>query len=346
MAKIKKRLRRNGQPSYTVEVRVSGVQSTKTFYNQKDARNWAIVTEAALREGRFSGSSRSGRKTLSDAIERFRYFTPPYAGEWLTGRSREHFLDFWDRQLGRLKLSDICPAHVVEGRDRLLKDKRSPATCNRYVSAISSVLQACVEEWYWLERNPARSIRRMKENNRRSRFLDDQELDRLLKSCKKDPELLDVVVLALSTGARRGELQALQWKDVDLKSEFITFRNTKNKTDRTIPIVSKALEMFKKRFRERVLGKGDWVFPAPKSEGYADFRHRFPRYVKQAEIKDFRFHDLRHTAASYLAAAGASERKIAEILGHKTLEMVKRYTHLRPEHLRDEMKMLGEAIIR
>ena len=129
MAKIKKRLRRNGQPSFTVEVRVCGVQSTKTFHNQKDARNWAIVTEAALREGRFSGSSRSGRKTLSDAIERYRHSTPPNAGEWLTGRSREHFLDFWDRQLGRVKLSDICPAHVVEGRDRLLKNNPELFLC-------------------------------------------------------------------------------------------------------------------------------------------------------------------------------------------------------------------------
>ena len=77
MAKIKKRLRRNGQPSFTVEVRVCGVQSTKTFHTQKDARNWAIVTEAALREGRFAGSSRSDRKTLSDAIERFRHFFLP-----------------------------------------------------------------------------------------------------------------------------------------------------------------------------------------------------------------------------------------------------------------------------
>ena len=145
MAKIKKRFRRNGEPSFTVEVRVCITQSTKTFHNRKDAHNWAVSTEAALREGRYGGISPTGKKKVSDAIERFRQCPPPNAGDWLTGKSRDHFLNFWKDHIGRVKLADLHPSHIVQGRDKPLKKRRSPATCNRYVAAISKVLQSCIK---------------------------------------------------------------------------------------------------------------------------------------------------------------------------------------------------------
>ena len=154
------------------------------------------------------------------------------------------------------------------------------------------------------------------------------------------------MILALSTGARRGELEKLKWSDVDRLNETIVFRSTKNGSDRLIPLPSDAVDLIRLRFSNRKLGSQDWVFPAPKSEGHADFRRRFPKAASKAGLKDFRFHDLRHTAASYLAASGVSERKIAEILGHKTLQMVKRYTHLRPDHLREEMEILNQSFQR
>ena len=165
MAKIKLRLRKNGEPSYTVEVRVCGVQSSKTFHNKKDAQIWAVSTEAALREGRYGEFSVSKNYRVSDAIERFFIAPPVNNGEWLTGKSRNHFLNFWNQTLGHIKLVDLRPANIVKGRDKLLSKGSSPATCNRYVSAISTVMQACVEEWFWLETNPVQAIRRMKEIN-------------------------------------------------------------------------------------------------------------------------------------------------------------------------------------
>ena len=122
---------------------------------------------------------------------------------------------------------------------------------------------------------------------------------------------------------------------------MLTFRKTKNGKDRTIPLSQEASEVLKARLRARIIDRGEWVFPSPNLNAPRDFYKAFMRALDKAGMTGFRFHDLRHTAGSYLAIEGVSERYIAEILGHKTLEMVKRYTHLRPEHLRNAVSELG-----
>ncbi len=153
--------------------------------------------------------------------------------------------------------------------------------------------------------------------------------------------MYDIVLLALNTGARRSELEGLRWGEVDLKEDMVTFRKTKNGKDRTIPLSQEASEMLIARLRARKIDRGEWVFPSPNLNAPRDFYKAFMRALDKAGLTEFRFHDLRHTAGSYLAIEGVSERYIAEILGHKTLEMVKRYTHLRPEHLRNAVSVLG-----
>ena len=236
---------------------------------------------------------------------------------------------------------------IVEKRDKLSlgityrKKLRSPATCNRYISGLSVILQLCVEEWNWLEQNPARRIRRFPESEGSTRILTNEERFKLLKACHSTPDLYDIVLLALNTGARRSELEGLRWGEVDLKEEMVTFRRTKNGKDRTIPLSQEASEMLIARLRARKIDGGEWVFPSPNLNAPRDFYKAFMRALDKAGMTGFRFHDLRHTAGSYLAIEGVSERYIAEILGHKTLEMVKRYTHLRPEHLRNAVSVLG-----
>ena len=340
--KTRTRIRRNGSVSFTVEVRVCGIQQTRTFQSKKESERWGILTEEKMLRGESNITSGSENKKLSDVIARFRKNPPPDARDWLTRKSGEHFLDFWFKELGRLKIHQIRASHLIEARDKLLLKKKTPATCNRYLSAISALFQICVQVWFLMERNPARGLKRLKENNSRIRVLSDEEREKLFDETIKDPELHDIVILALSTGARRGELEKLKWSDLDRKNQTLSFKQTKNGSERIIPIADHLMDLLRNRFLKRKLGLGDWIFPAPKSTGHADFGKRFREAVKNTEIQNFRFHDLRHTAASFLAVNRVTDRKIAEILGHKTLQMVKRYTHLKADHLRDEMNLFKQ----
>ena len=158
-----------------------------------------------------------------------------------------------------------------------------------------------------------------------------------------DSTLYDVVVLALMTGARQGELCSLKWSDVDLKDAMLTFRHTKNGETRAVPLSPIGLEILKQRFCNRILGREDWVFPAERSADRVEVSKRFARICKNAGLENFRFHDLRHSAASRMAKAGISILKVQEILGHKSVSMTKRYSHLRPTGLRDVANILGES---
>ena len=350
MARITSRVLKKGQTSFTVEIRLKGFPSiSKTFRSKKDAFNWASLTEGKMLSGRDNFGPLGMKKTLSDAILRFRE-NPSTKNSWLSQKRNEPILKYWDVELGHFRLIDLKASIIVEKRDQLLMEEtyrktlRTNATSNRYLSGLSLILRCCVEDWGWLEKNPARSIRRLPEKNASTRFLSSNEKERLYQHCIKNKDLHDIVLLALNTGARRNELQELKWKEVDLNEKLITFKFTKNGEDRTIPISNEASMMLERRFIERNNVNGEWVFPAKRKDGPMDFYKPFLKAIKEAEIKHFRFHDLRHTAGSYLASAGVTERFIAEILGHKTLEMVKRYTHLKPEHLRDAIEVLGKKI--
>ncbi len=151
------------------------------------------------------------------------------------------------------------------------------------------------------------------------------------------------MILALTTGARQGELLGLRWKDVDFEREALIFHHTKNGERRVAPLAGKAIPSLRSLKSLRVFGD-DRVFA--NSQGRAHFPRRYwYRALHEAGIEDFRFHDLTHTAASYLAMSGATLSEIAEILGHKTLQMVKRYAHLSEEHKSSVVHRMAEKLL-
>jgi integrase len=140
-----------------------------------------------------------------------------------------------------------------------------------------------------------------------------------------------LVLFAITTGMRRGELFGLRWQDIDLERRVAVLLNTKNGDRRSVPIVPEVAELLREQGKVRKLGN-DQVFV---SEGPADvwrFDKAWYQALKISKVKDFRWHDLRHTAASYLAMSGATTAEIAAVLGHRTLQMVKRYAHLSDQH--------------
>jgi integrase len=188
-------------------------------------------------------------------------------------------------------------------------------------------------DWEWASQNPVLGIRKPKEPRGRERYLSEHELQKLLSACQasSSSHLHDVVVLALCTGMRRGEIVGLRWPMVDFTRGFIRLSLTKNGTSRSVPLVEPALGQLAARHKVRRIDT-DRVFPAASGDGEWDLKKAWTTALRKAEIGDFRFHDLRHTAASYLAMNGATTVQLAAILGHKTLAMVKRYAHLSDTH--------------
>ncbi|ABA56588.1 Phage integrase [Nitrosococcus oceani ATCC 19707] len=212
--------------------------------------------------------------------------------------------------------------------------QRSPGSVNRYLAALSHTFTIAVKEWGWLEDSPMGRISKLKEPRGRVRFLSDSERERLLKACRGSSNsfLYPAVVLALSTGARRMEIMALRWRNVDLQRGLISLHETKNGERRALPLAGHALDCVKRLSKVRQIDT-DLLFPSNHNpQQPLDLRKPWEIALKQAGIEDFRWHDLRHSAASYLAMNGATLAEIAEVLGHKTLQMVKRYAHFSETH--------------
>lgn len=353
MATIQERKTDDGKISYRVQVRLKGYPpQTATFARKTDARKWAQQIESAIREGRHFKTAESKKHTLKDLVDR--YIDDVVPTKKKNGRKQKAQLIWWRDRLGDYLLADVTPALIAECRDALLKGitprgtKRSPATAVRYLAALSAAFTVACKEWGWVEDSPLRKVIKPKESRGRVRFLDTLERERLLQACRenKNPYLYTVVVLALSTGMRQGEIMNLTWADVDLKKGRIVLLETKNGESRTVPLVGRALELLRelesKRRMDTLL-----LFPAykgQKPQKPIDLRGAWESSMQKAEIFDFRFHDLRHSCASYLAMNKASLAEIAEVLGHKTLQMVKRYAHLSEAHTAGVVESMNQKI--
>jgi integrase len=214
------------------------------------------------------------------------------------------------------------------------------------MAALSTALNTSIREWEWMEDNPMRKISKLKEPRGRVRSLSKEEREHLLAACKGsvNNNLYLAVVLALSTGARQQEIWGLRWSEVNFETGFITFTETKNEEFRSVPLKGHACELLLEHYRIR-RKDSDIVFPSKKNPAVSyDFRSPWKKALVVAEVEDFRWHDLRHSCASYLAMNGVPMLTIAEILGHKTLSMVQRYTHLNAEHLTEAISDMNRKI--
>lgn len=359
MASIEKRISKEGTTSYRVKIRIKGnPHETATFTRLTDARRWVQTTEAAIQEGRHFKTSEAKRRTMSEMIDRYIERVLPLKPK--SERDQKRQLLWWKRELGAYTLADVTPTRLADARDKLLstpvgkaKKKRSPATVVRYMSALSHAYSVCVNEWGWLEDSPMRKVRKPTEERGRVRFLSDEERKILLDAARShnSPVIYPVVVLALSTGMRQGEIMNLRWQDINLESGTITLHETKNGERRVAPLVGHAYDMIHDLSKVRRIDT-DLLFPATRptlTKGkpiYAPIyiRKIWREVIKDAGIEDFRFHDLRHSAASYLAMNGATLREIADVLGHKTLQMVQRYSHLSEAHTRQVVASMNAKI--
>jgi integrase len=299
--------------------------------------------------------------TLAELIDS--YVVDELPGKPAVARLYGNHLKWWREQLGSFRLSDLSSEMIEACYRKLLREvgstgtTRGATTANRYLITLGACLSHGRKRLKWLNRHPLSEVQRQREPKGRARFLSrpvdeaDSELNRLLAACResRNSDLFDLVTLAIWTGCREGELMALRRTYVRVSDGGFTLPAsvTKTRRDRFVPLVGPALEVMQERMKVKRLDT-DFLFAGPpRRNGRA--APAFPRRawnsaLKAAGIEDFRFHDLRHTHASYLAMSGATERELMEALGHQTAAMAARYSHLASEHKRRVASRLEAAV--
>jgi len=213
--------------------------------------------------------------------------------------------------------------------DRLQKGHK-PATVNRHIATLKHMFTKATD-WNMVEEETLKRVRKVKlleENNRRLRYLSKEECQALINACKE--HLKPIVITALNTGMRKQEILSLQWGQVDLKNGFILLDITKNGERREIPINATLREVLSGIIRRIDV---PYVFYDNETgQRYGNIQRSFTTACRKANIRDFHFHDLRHCFSSHLVMAGVDLTTVKELLGHKTLTMTLRYSHLAPSH--------------
>jgi len=275
----------------------------------------------------------------------FRELAEPYlawAERQKSFESKKYLVQKLVIEFGNCPLRQFTTRLIEELQTRLLSKGRKPATANRYLATIKHMFTKAVE-WDMVEEEAAKRVNRVKhlpENNRRLRYLSEEEAEALTQACS--PHLKPIVITALNTGMRKGEILSLEWeKHVDLRHGFITLDITKNGERREIPI-----NQTLRRTLQGIVRRLDspHVFVDKEGQRYLDIKRSFHSALKKAGIKDFTFHDLRHTFASQLVMKGVDIATIKELLGHKTLTMTLRYAHLAPSHKVNAVELLDGNI--
>jgi integrase len=350
---------------YQAVVRVVGFpEQRKTFRTERDAKRWGTVTESSCIKGEASRSTEARRRTLGDAVDK-------YVEEALSAkrdaRTRLIRLRWWKDRYGRVLLSDLTPELIVEARGKLAREtytrarpgargstlekgeepkifKRSDSTVRAYLRYLGAMLTLARKEWRWMSHNPFEAVRVPSAAKGRVRYLSEPERAALLKETAKDAQLHALTVLALSTAARAGELTGLVWSDVELQEQRVLLRDTKNGQPRTAWLHGESLRLLKAHERKtRRRDEDHRVFESEKRRIYR-YHEPFVTACTAAKVEGFHFHDLRHSAATYMARLGASEQQLKAIGGWKS-GVVSRYVHLAAQDAKNVVAAMNEKFL-
>lgn len=329
MATFEKR----GQYQIRAKVRKLGHKTiTATFNNKRDAEAWARGVEADMDRGSFIPSTTAQRTTVRAALERYQKEVFPrlaQGGQCEVSRARRLIDAF-----GELSLAALDSSHVAAYRDRQLQAGAAPQSVKHDLGLLGRVLKHCVIDWgIPLTRGIVTSqVRKPTLPSGRDRRLVDDEEQLLLDAARKSKskEIGSIIIIALETTARRGEIAAMSWEHINLARRTWHIPHTKSGTPRTVPLSSRAVKVLQ-AIPRRIDG-GVWVLR--RADGITQ---AFDRICQQAGIIGLNFHDLRHEATSRLFEKGLNIMEVASITGHKDLKMLKRYTHLRAEDLAEKL---------
>ena len=295
----------------------------------KDAERWGRTIESEMDRGVFIDRSEAEATTLKQALERYLLEVT----EHKKGKTKESSrIDAWlNHPLAKRSLASLKGKDFAAYRDERLKEASS-GTVLRDLSIISNLFTVAASDWGMGLVNPLNNVRKPKPGKARSRRLEGDEYSRLLEACQqsKNPQLAPLFVLAVETSMRLSELLGMHWPDVDLAGRSVKLEETKNGSSRIVPLSTKAVDTLLHIPCSALNSKRVFYSWGQRSDA---IKGSWVRACKRAGVADFHFHDNRHEGVSRLFEKGFHPIEVASISGHKSMQMLKRYTHLRPEDL-------------
>jgi integrase len=318
-------IRKKGEGQHHVQIRKKGYPTqTRTFSSDAEARNWATIIESEMVRGVFVSRTEAENTLVKEVLQRFAAEVLPTKRSEQSDKSRIKTLM---EVFGDYRLASLTSSQVAKFRDQRLKVV-GPQSVIHEINLLNRVLKTATMDWGIALPGglPTAQVRKPAKPRGRDRRVTKEEIAKILEITGSS-ELRTVVTLAVETGMRRSELASLAWEDIDLKKQTAHLPKTKTDVPRTVPLSKAAIKALK-NFGTKADGRVFELQAASMSQAFdrACEPHR-------ANISELRFHDLRHEATSRLFEKGLNVMEVAAITGHKTLDMLKRYTHLRAEDL-------------
>jgi integrase len=301
----------------------NSVPLSKTFPSKLEAEKWARNIESQIDLGTYVDRSELNSTTFGDLIDRYLIeVTPLKKSKDIENRR----LKALRQQMGCMKLSAIQNKDIAAYRDRRLNvDGCSGSTVIKDINSISHIFNVAIKDWgYPLAINPAQMIRKPKANKGRDRRLEAGELELLIDALELTWGIQSIVLLALETGMRRSEILSLRWKNIYIEERYLMLPDTKNGDSRAVPLSLKAIDILSSL--EKSYENLFFIKPVAVTRA-------FKRACIRVGLENLRFHDLRHEATSRFFELGLNTMEVSAITGHKTLAMLKRYTHLKAKDL-------------
>lgn len=356
MAQIRKVDNKKGT-SYKVVIRRKGIKDMyQTFDDYSEAKKWARAMESQIDRGVYKEKSNVKPKaicTVKDLIKEFKENIAPK--RYSKPKQYDCMYKWWTDKIGDLTLQEVDTSVLNTCKQMLLNEPpdkpykehetKSNSTVRKYIFAFSACLTYAEKELELIDRNPVAKISKPKKAKGIVRFLSDTERPELIAACSKHSTRLHLfVIVAMFSGGRYNEVRTLRVENVDFDNNLVHFIDTKNNEDRGVPIHPTITEMIAKYLQENEITTG-YIFIDKETKKLPYLKGAFESVIKDTNIKNFRFHDLRHTYASYLAQNGAELLEIAELMGHKSLQQVKIYAHLTRKHTSRLVQNMTEKML-
>jgi len=351
MASIFKRKNNDGTTVWRAVVRIKGYPAVCNHFERKqEADDWAHDVERKIKLGQFKLDQHKQQHTFTELIDR--YISDGALQHHRSAEDTLCHLTYWKERLGAYALIHLTPDLIGKERQLFLDTpsakgkKRSSATANRYISSLSSSLSYATRQLRWINENPCISLKKLKENPGRDRILTEEEIVSLLEACRqsRSPYLFCIVLISLTTGARQGEILSLEWKHIDFENKLAFLTETKNGRPRSISLADPVIKELQKLHNSRNVLK-PLVFASKTAFGRIDIKKAWQQALKRAGISHCRAHDMRHTFCTLAASQGASNLELATAMGHRTLEMLQRYTHLDAQVTKKFSKHIADQIL-
>jgi len=316
-------VRQRGKNWY-IDYRAYGKRYRETIGpNKKLADEVLHKRMVEIAEGKFLDKKNSFNIKFEDfAKDYIELYSKHNKKSWISDLKRlKHLAPFFTGKY----LYMITPLLIEEYKAKRIKES-SPATVNRELACLKHMFTIAIQ-WGKAEKNPVKKVKLFRENNQRVRYLEKEEIERLINNSRG--YLKRIVIIALNTGMRKGEILGLKWRDIDFKRGIIYLLDTKNGERREIPINSAVKWALIRQPKHK---DSPFIFCNKHGKSFRNVRKSFVAGLKKSGIINFRFHDLRHTFASQLVMSGVDLNTVRELMGHKSMRMTLRYAHLSPAH--------------